>query len=195
MSTKFVYLKGDFRDHLNDMCLGMYLDGSCYEFATALHRGLGWPMVGLMKGSILIKPIIRHVAVRQPDGKLRDVRGEITIEEFGAPFEELEPPYITRDVTEADLLDTRSVAENAIELAAKFAEALWPELPWLSGQQKLYKQFADGLEELSRRTGVWIRSPVPACPPVLSDAFGEEKGYVLEQTAEGLGFTIDRLLR
>lgn len=195
MPTKFKYLEGDSKAYHYDMCLGRYLDGSCYEFATALHRGLGWPMVGLMQKTSLGKPVIRHAAVRQPDGKLRDVRGEITVSEFGQPFQELELPYVVREVTENDLRDVRPVAERAIDLASRLAEALWPELPWLSGQQKRYKEFADGLEELSRRTGVWIRSQVPACPPVLADAFGEEDGYVLEQTAEGLGFTIDRSFR
>lgn len=193
MPTTFEYLEGESKDNLYNCCDCEYLDRNCYEFAVALHRGLGWTMVGLINDS---KPNewIRHVALLQPDGKLRDVRGEISLEEFGTHLDDVNPPYVTCPVTEDDLLGIRPVAEAKISLARRLAEALYPELPWYSGQQKQYKEFADELEKLSRRTGVWIRSSIPACPPALAQGYGDEKGYVLKQTIDGFGFTIDRVL-
>lgn len=43
---------------LHALCLSTYLDGECYAFATALHEGLGWPIIGLMHNGE-----IRHALV------------------------------------------------------------------------------------------------------------------------------------
>ena len=190
MHTQIVYLEGEDREFLAGMGLGAYLDGACYVFAVALHRGLGWPLVGLMEGSV-----IRHALVRQPDGQLRDVRGVVSSEELGEPFG-LKPPYQLRDVNEADFLETiyGPIPGGPLDFAQKLAEALWPDLPWRFSRHKHLKEFADGLEELSRRTGIWIRGPVPACHPVLAEGVGDEVGYVVQQMTTGLSFTIDRKL-
>ncbi|MFA6430323.1 MAG: hypothetical protein WC229_02430 [Candidatus Paceibacterota bacterium] len=188
MSTKIIHISDEFRENLE-----LPVDGPCYELAIALHRGLGWPLVGLLdKSSVNQK--WRHAAVKTPESGLWDARGLITEKEFGKPFPEIDSPYVIMDISEDDLRSIRPVREIAIEIIAKIAEALWPELPWINGQQKRYKEFADALEALSRKYDLWIGGPVPGCPPALFDGRGDnlEKGYALEQTADGLGFRIDR---
>jgi hypothetical protein len=165
----------------------MYLDGQCYEFAFALRRKLGWPMVGLMDGEI-----IRHVLVREPEGALRDVRGRLAMTDVGKPFG-MQEPYELRDVEEADVLRMRLVSEGSVDMAGRLAELVWPELSW-NGEAKRMAAFADELEALSRKHGVWIRAPYPAALPILSGAFGEEAGYTITPTANAGGYMIDRRL-
>lgn len=187
MSTKIVYLSEELKESLE-----LPIDGPCYEIAIALHRGLGWPLVGLLDKSSANQKW-RHAAVRTPEGDLWDARGLITEKEFGKPFPEIELPYVIMDTSEDDLRSIRPVHEAAIEMIAKVAEALWPELPWINGQQKRYKEFADELEALSRKYGLWIGGPVPGCPPAIFPGDdGLEKGYLLQQTVGGIGFRIDR---
>lgn len=190
MPTKIVYLSGEFAEYLRDMCIGMYLDGQCYEFAIALHNGLGWPMVGI-RANYLGKDTVRHAVVRHPNGNFFDARGEVTTEEeLVAPFG-LDRYYLV-NVTEGDLRAVRLVESYNIETSRRIAEARFPLLPWSISQRARYKEFADGLEALSLKTGVWIRGSVPASAPVLADSGGDEEGYTLRQTAEGLGYTINR---
>ena len=73
MSLKFEKLNEESLQILDDMARSIYLDGQCYEFAIALHRGLGWDLVGVMTGSI-VGSVIRHALVKSPDGKSRHVR-------------------------------------------------------------------------------------------------------------------------
>jgi hypothetical protein len=188
MATKFVYLQGEDREFLTDLCQGMYLDGSCYIFALAMHRALGWPIIGLMEGRT-----IRHALVRHPGGKLWDVRGPVPEEMAVAPFGLA--TYDFSEVAEAELVTLchgEEHVEYKVEMAERMAQSLWPNLPWKSSQKERLQEFADGLEELSRRTGVWIRSPVPGCPPVLAPGLGDEGGYRLSQMPVPQGYTIDR---
>lgn len=176
---------------LRDMCVQTFLDGECYAFATALHEGLGWPMIGLMDGDV-----IRHVAVQSPDGKLYDARGLIKEEEFGlgGPFG-LRPPYDLRRVSVGDLVRTGEPSEfraRTVRRARMVAEAIWPELPWQDSFATRVTAFANELEALSRKHGLWIRSPVPAAAPVLAIGDDAEGGYKLRPTADGTTFTIDR---
>jgi hypothetical protein len=191
MPTKIVLLNS--KEELMEG-LELPIDGPCYELSIALHRGLGWPIVGLLDQSSPNQKW-RHAAVRNPKGGLWDARGPVTEEEFGKPFPEMGSPYIIMNINEDDLRSIRTVHEIAVEIIAKIAEALWPELPWINGQQARYKKFADGLEALSRECNLWIGGPVPGCPPAIFPGGDNlEKGYVLEQTADGLGFRIDRYL-
>ena len=45
MTTQIHELNAESLDVLHQQCLAIYLDGECYAFATALHEGLGWPMM------------------------------------------------------------------------------------------------------------------------------------------------------
>jgi hypothetical protein len=188
MVTKLTPLAGEDRELLYEMAAPMFTEGECYAFAIALHRGLDWPIVGLMQGEI-----VRHALTRMPSGKLFDVRGEIEDERVGEPY--LKPPYDLRDIDEKTLYAKRPILDGTIAHARKMAEALWPELPWKSTYAGRARIFADELETLCRRHGIWIRAPVPAQPPFLAPQHGEEGGYELRPTADGYGFTIDRYFK
>ena len=108
-------------ENLHNMCLAIYLDGSCYEFALAIHRGTGWPMFGIMDGSV-----IRHVVVKGSDGKLRDARGIVRESKLGQPFG-LKTPCTLKRVSEKDLRAVRPVSDFGIKQAEGLAEALWPK--------------------------------------------------------------------
>ncbi len=177
---------------LHEECLTMYLDGACYAFATALHQGLGWPIVGLMNGEV-----IRHAAVQSPDGRLHDVRGFISEEQFGSPFG-FAPPYTLRAISMDNLRrdeEPEEVRLNAVRRARRTAEILWPELPWQKSFTARVSAFADELEILSKKHGLWIRAAVPGARPLLAVSGYDEGGYELSPTHDGLTFTIDRYFR
>ncbi|MEK7083372.1 MAG: hypothetical protein AAB972_04310 [Patescibacteria group bacterium] len=189
MSTILKKFSTEDHDHLHAMCKGIFLDGECYAFALALHRNIGWPLIGLMQGLI-----IRHAAVQSQQNFYYDARGVITKESFGSPFF-LKPPYELRIITEADLYAVRPIQERSIDLAWRMAQALWPELPWkVTTHAKEVLAFMDDLEKISRAHNVWIRSPFPGCPPVLSRGDGSENGYVVSPTSDGMAYVFDRYL-
>lgn len=165
-----------------------FLQGLCYEFAIALHEGLGWPMVGLMKGET-----IWHAGVRMPDGRLHDVRGALTEEEFGSYF--LSSPFVIRPVTIEEMRATRPLEPYSMKRARQLAEILWPTLPWIETEAARVKAFVDELETLSRKHGFWITASVPAQPPRLFTGCGDEGGYRVCPTVDGLAHTITRYLK
>lgn len=178
---------------LQETYTGGFLHGGCYVFALALHQGLGWPMVGLIRNE-RGHDRIRHAAVRNPDGRLFDIRGYITEEEIGTPFS-YEPPYDLREITIADLEANAHTQSYSIKRARNIAEILWPELPWREKRISKVTAFADELEALCRKHKFWIRAPVPAQAPILTQEEGDESGYVLRPTFDGLSYTINRRLR
>ena len=189
MATIFHNLDQNPEDHemLHDMYRGIFLEGECYAFAIALNQGLGWLMVGLMKGDV-----IWHAGVRAPDGRIHDVRGFVTDGEFGGHF--LSPPFNIREIAIDELYATRPVEEYAIKKARQLAEVLWPDLPWVSTHAMKVKAFADELEALSRKDGLWICGGVPAEPARLFSGGGDEGGYLVRPTVDGLTYTINRYL-
>lgn len=177
------------------LLLGACLDGSCYELAIAIHRGTGLPLVGLWSdtasGDDRRPGTWRHAAVRSGDGFV-DARGQVTAEEFGQPFGGM-GPWDIRDITEANLLAVRPVREEGLASISKFAQAAWPQLPWGQGTYQVRAAaFLEELAELSRRHGLWIRSPYPAVRPMLAEGDGEEVGYRGEVAADGLSVAFDR---
>lgn len=173
-------------DHLTGLCL----DGYCYAFAIAMHKSLGWQIIGLMQGEV-----IRHAAVIDLDGNIWDCRGKVTTEEFGKPFK-IKFPYETRLITEDVLkLVAPSLAEQEIfiESLSKKAQMVWPDLPWNSDTLVVrMRTFAKELEALSRKHGLWIYGNFPTALPSIAEEDGEEKGYTLE-TVLG-GYMINRSL-
>lgn len=187
MPTVLHNLEQRLEDHemLHDIYRQPFLEGECYAFAIALGQGLGWPMVGLMKDNT-----IWHAGVRAPDGRIHDVRGFLTEEEFGGHF--LSPPFNIREIVADELYTTRPVDEYTIKKARQLAEVLWPELPWVSTHALKVKAFADELEALSLKYGLWICGSVPADPPRLCIGVGDEGGYLVHPTMDGLTHTICR---
>lgn len=190
MAALYKPLGDEERGCLHDMARAMFLDGECYAFAVALSRGLGRPMVGLMRGDE-----IRHATVYMISHLLHDVRGIFSQEDpkLGEPFG-MSPPYTLRTITEGDLLAVRPVHERTIATAARFAEAIWPNLPWTNSRARRAAAFAEELEALSRKHKFWIRAPYPAAMPILCDGMDDEAGYTLQHTCDASSFTIDRRL-
>ena len=189
MPTRIEKLDRESIEVLHDMSVSVYLDGECYAFAIALHEGLGWPIIGLMNGSE-----IRHAAVRSPDGRLHDVRGVVSEKEFGKPFG-LSSLCRLREVTVKDLRrlgESEEVRRRSVAMARKMAEAMWPELPWKDSVVQRTRVFCDELEALCRKYRLWIRSPYPAAKPMLAVGQGDEGGYEICPTVDGLTFTVDR---
>jgi len=169
---------------LRDLYEGMFLHGSCYIFAIALHEGLGWPLVGLFVKKNGVE-LIDHAGVRSPDGRIFDVRGFVSEEEFGGPY--TNPPYDMREVSKEDL----NRSEHFIRRARHIAEILHPELPWKETYVSGVTVFADELEALCRKHNKWIRSPIAAHAPQLQEGNGNETGYELLPTIDGLGYIIN----
>ncbi len=195
MTTIVKPIDDEARETLHDIALDCYLDGECYAFAIALSRGVGWKLVGLMSEGGTAP---RHAAVYTLDHKLFDVRGPIAQDSplFGQPFG-MKPPYTLKPINEAELYRVRPIHDNSIRMAGTRAQAIWPNLPWRTSVSRVARAqaFADGLERLSRETGIWLRAPVPASKPIISEMFGEEAGYTIQYTDDGIAFTIDRRLK
>ena len=191
MTTLIKTLSDESRSAIRNICLATYLDGECYAFATALHEGLGWQIVGLMQDNV-----IRHAIVKSPDGTLYDARGEVSEEELGKPFG-ISAPYDLRTVGISDLVREKELPQardSSVATAKRFAEKLWPELPWKNPDSEKIRSFCDELEALCRRHKLWIRAPYPGAKPVLSVHAGDEAGYTAQPTDDGFGYIIDRRL-
>lgn len=171
-------LETELRETLQAILISLCLDGECYAFAIAMHRCLGWPMIGLMQGEL-----IRHAGVIDPDGNIWDSRGKISKEEFGEPFG-IKFPYETRLITEEKLKSVAPMLSNRdhfIESLSKQAQMAWPQLPWKQDTLIVrVRAFAEELEALSRKHGLWIYGNLPTALPAISEGDGEEKGYKLE---------------
>jgi len=172
-------LESDLRETLHVTFIRLCLDGECYAFAIAMHRCLGWPMIGLMQGES-----IRHAGVIDPDGNIWDCRGKISKEEFGEPFLGIKFPYETRPITEEKLrvlVPMLSNRDHFIESLSKQAQMVWPEFPWKQDTLVVrVRAFAEELEALSRKHGLWIYGNFPTALPSIAEENGEEKGYKLE---------------
>ncbi len=175
---------------LHDLALGAYLDGECYAFAVAVSQGLGWPMLGLMA-----KDVPRHVVLQTPvAGTYFDVRGMLSSEkEAAGPFG-LELPLTIKPVTASDLCRVRPINKFWVARTRRMAEMIWPNLPWKESLSEKVRAFLEGLEQLSTKHGLYIRSMFPTAQPVLSESDSSEAGYVCEPTDDGLAFMFDRKL-
>lgn len=191
MSIKFERLDKENWDSLHRLARNIYLDGSCYEFAAAMNRDLGWTLHGLMTVNPL-GLIIRHAVTNDPRGRFWDIRGPLRKKDVGHPFDIADP--MIKAITIEDMRKIRPVADKAIDRASLVAQTLWPDLPWLG--HTLHARslaFLVRLTDLCRDLGVWVRAPYPAAKIVLSDAYGDEKGFAISPTLDGQYF-FDRML-
>jgi hypothetical protein len=165
------------------------IKGHCYFLAIALHRNLGWPIVGLTDNLRII-----HAGVISPEGKIWDGRGEVSKEDFVRPFL-FDDSFEVREVTEEMLLATGTVDDFGVEFILKKAQTVWPELPWKHGRyEDRIIAFADELEALSRKHGLWVAGAFPATLPIIFEGDGDEVGYEVQQTPDGNAYTINRML-
>ncbi|MBI2642554.1 MAG: hypothetical protein HYW97_01795 [Candidatus Wildermuthbacteria bacterium] len=179
MTITFENLDAENIQLLYDFCTGVYLDGECYAFAIALQQNLGWPIMGLIH-----KGTIRHALLQRPDGGLFDARGPVKSKDAGKPFE-VPHPYDLKPVEEIDLRKIRPIQELSITRALDIAQRIWPDLPWQNSMHERARRFAEELEALSRKYGVWIYARVPAAQPFLTLAHGDETGYALSTALSG----------
>jgi hypothetical protein len=135
---------------------------------------------------------IDHAGVRSPDGRIFDIRGFVSEEEFASEY--TSPPYDIREVTSDGLSAFETTQRYAIERARRIAETLWPELPWKDTFASRVVTFADEFEALCRKHKLWIRGPFPTQLPMLSVSEDDEGGYKLRPTVDGFTYTIDRYL-
>jgi len=165
------------------------LDGECYTLAIVLSRGLGLPMVGLMQGDV-----IRHAVIRNPDGTFWDARGAVNEEELGKPFG-ISPPYDLKSITEEDLFAVKPITQITIDFILGAAQAIWPSLPWrVQSLKDKVISFASELEALSRKHGFWIYGSTPTMLPAIAQGQGDEVGYQLSTTIDGLTYMINRII-
>ncbi len=195
MTTIFEELSTEDHAFLEQLCRLAYLGNASQILAIALHRGTGWPLV-----TLTIKKQVRHIAVRSPDDIFYDARGACAMESFVEYFlgnpepEEGALPYRIRKISEKRLLAKWPEDEMAIQTAARFAEALWPKLPWRNGSAwGPYLDFAQALERLSRERGIWVDGLlVMISEPGNAMRNGDNRsGYALRPTANGI-CTIER---
>lgn len=172
------------------MCRGVYLHGECYAFSIALHRGLGWPIIGLVCDNE-----VRHALVRNPDDNnlYYDARGKVCEANLQLPLR-ISPPYELRDIEEQDLYAIRPIQPMSIMRAMRIAQLLWPDMAWLNSVHSHLLAFAKDLEAISRKHGLWIRAAVPGCPPMIAEAGGDEGGYIFKPTDDSITYSLDRYL-
>lgn len=187
MTTTYKTLEPENYEGLRELITGVFLEGECYAFAIALYRGTDWPMTGLMENRV-----VRHAVVRDPKGVFHDARGAVNEEELGRPFG-FSPPYVLKPVSEEELFSIKPVTEFTIDFASRKAQILWPDLPWKPDTLKIkIRSFAEELENLSRKYGLWVRGYSPGMPPLVAEECGKEKGYELGFTLDG-SHTINRV--
>lgn len=166
-----------------DAILDIYLDGECYPFAAALCQLTCFEMVALATS----EHPLRHVAVRDTDGRLYDARGLVSEKDFGGPFGVL-PPYQLNAVTVEDLRRVRPVSEPDIARALRIIEAMWPQLvrcPSEEAQQT--EAFLEGLEALSKKYGRYVRGAFPGTPAQIYPLEGDDVRYAYKTNAFGTG--------
>ncbi|MFZ2887196.1 MAG: hypothetical protein WA021_05250 [Minisyncoccia bacterium] len=173
---------------LQELHMHMFLQGACYEFSLAMYQGLGWPMVGLMKGNV-----IWHTGVRAPDGPIWDIRGPLSEEEFSERYA-ISPEKI-RTIATDELSAIRPLEDRAIVLARGLAEKIWPELPWLDSLQSKVVAFADELEALSRKHGFWITGLSATQLPRLYVGDADEGGYEVHANPLPFAYSITRYFK
>lgn len=181
-------------DRESAMCMmGGYLHGNCYVYALALNAGLGWPIIGLMRGDE-----IHHAGVRSPDGRFMDARGFVKESEITEPFSTVTIDCL-KEVRAEDLHPNPMMLADNIDAATERAQIVYPDLPWVEGTpMRRIQDFAVKLEELCREHGVWIREMLPTARPVVYLAHNEddfEKGYNFSPVMNGGGYFLSRRTR
>ncbi|KKT24476.1 MAG: hypothetical protein UW11_C0046G0001, partial [Parcubacteria group bacterium GW2011_GWA2_43_9b] len=89
----------------------------------------------------------------------------------------------------------KPIGQRAINFILNVAQAVWPSLPWRieSSKDRIFS-FVSELEALSRKHNLWIYGSIPTMLPTIAEGQGDEFGYQLATTLDGLNFTINRII-
>lgn len=160
----------------------VYRAPHCFTFAIAASRGLGAQLVCIEESGKII-----HAGLRGTKKEFRDVRGELTREEFVYGFVS-QREFIIRETTEDELrlvsqeATGKPLSELLITSARRHAESLWSEWEWKENHLTKVLAFAEELEALCRKYGLWVREAGPSTLPIICQSDGEELGFEIEQS-------------
>ena len=166
MPVRFYPLEGGELERALELIEQKYLK-EYSAFAIALHRALGWKIVGVLDGDKLV-----HAGLLdEGENCLFDARGRV-----GGGF----CADTLKDMTESELYTLKPTSEAEIGEALQRAKVLWPTLPWKEGEPAdRHVAFLRELEELSRKHNVWVTPIHAVTPPLVSESEGTEMGYDL----------------
>jgi len=148
-----------------------YLGGLCVALAVAIHRRTGWPLIAARN----VRGELQHAGVRTPEGLCMDVRGEMSEWHFMTPF-------IASAVVPVDegtlLREDPKIGEEDIADADGRLPSMFPALPGESSRAGRMMAFADDLEAICRKHGIWLRDDGPH-GMVVYEGDGDESGFRL----------------
>lgn len=163
---------------------GTFLHGQCYAFALAVHAGTGWDLCGLMNGDI-----IQHVGVRDLKGRFFDARGFVEESDIVVPFSrEFDTTCKFKKVAPEDLHAAKEMPKEVLSQARRWAELLFPELPWPDTERQYIADFLLELENLCKARGFYICSKIPDVPISIYRMDGDEKGFEMQMCIAGGAF-------
>lgn len=182
----------DVREFLSGQLAGEFLHGQCYELSLAIHKSTGYPIFGLINRN----GTIWHTAVKLPNGKYLDARGELDEADL-ANFPGLDYGYLLKEVSKEDLYNQRKinhtiVNERGVKKAERLILALYPNFSENSLEKRVLN-FVRALQKLSEQHGLWIRPAFPGSPPFFAETSDDEKPYYSARYSDdGVGIYFDR---
>lgn len=159
----------------------VYRAPHCFTFAIAASQGLGAPLVCIEESGQII-----HAGLRGAKKEFRDIRGELTKEEFVRGFVS-QREFIIRETSEDELrrvsqeANGEPLSELLITNARRHAESVWPKWEWKENHLAKVLAFAEELEALCRKYSLWVREAYPGAPSIIYRSDGEELGFEIEQ--------------
>lgn len=182
------------RRELRHQVRAMYLNGGCYELATAMHEKLEWPLYGLVRDGVVMHAFVCDMRADTKPTYFYDARGRVLEPQLRDGVESTRDTVL-QPIGLGDLTKTRPINRSMSRRAGTMAELTWPELPWLHSSAERFVRFADALEKLCQEHGVYIRDIAPGCRPVLYSAYGDEGGFRLHPNVTGdEQYFLERLL-
>jgi hypothetical protein len=186
------FQNGRNREFLIRELVGEFLHGQCYELSLAIQKSTGYPIFGLINRG----GTIWHTAVKLPNGKYLDARGELDEADL-ANFPGLDFNYLLKEVSKEDLYNQRDVNgtiinERGVRKAERLILALYPNFSENSLEKRVLN-FMNDLQRLSEQHGLWIRSAFPAAPPFFAETHDDENPYyAARHSDDGIAICFDR---
>jgi len=171
MAVTIEPIRDDDAESSRSVFAGMYLHGLCVAMAVAIHRRTGWPLIAARneRGDLI------HAGVRTPSGSCMDVRGEMSDWHFMVEFkaDRVVPADEATLLREDPKIDEREIAKAEGRLPS-----LFPALPRQSRRAERMAAFAEDLEGICRKHGIWLRDDGPH-GMIAYEGDGAEDGFSL----------------